>query len=317
MARFLARRLAGMAAVLLAISLVTFLIFQVLPGGDPARRMAGRLATHQQVQDVRRQWGFDKPIYVQYATTMEKVLDGSVVSYSQQINVEHEIVQSLPPTISLALGAGVIWLVFGVLFGVLSAVHAGRSLDRGLTVLALLGVSTPVFFLGALLLYYLGYEWNVLPLGGYVPLTSDPWGWFTHMLMPWLVLSVSFIGVYSRLLRSAILDTLGEDYVRTARAKGLSERRVLIRHVLRNSLIPIVSLWGLDLAAVIGGGAIVIESVFDLHGVGQYAAESIARLDVPPILVVTLFVAVAVVVLGTVVDILYAVLDPRIRLSSS
>jgi peptide/nickel transport system permease protein len=316
MFRFLLRRLAGMAAVLLAISLVTFLIFQVLPGGDPARRMAGRLATHQQVQDVRRQWGFDRPIYVQYATTMEKVLDGSVISYSQQINVEHEIVQSLPPTISLALGAGVIWLVFGVLFGVLSAVHAGRSLDRGLTVLALLGVSTPVFFLGALLLYYLGYEWNVLPLGGYVPLTSDPWGWFTHMLMPWLVLSVSFIGVYSRLLRSSILDTLGEDYVRTARAKGLSERRVLIRHVLRNSLIGIVSLWGLDLAAVIGGGAIVIESVFDLHGVGQYAAESIGRLDVPPILVVTLFVAVAVVVLGTVVDILYAVLDPRIRLSS-
>ncbi|MFI5009738.1 MAG: ABC transporter permease [Solirubrobacterales bacterium] len=316
MTRFLARRLAGMAAVLLAISLVTFLIFQVMPGGDPARRMAGRLATHQQVQDVRRQWGFDKPIYVQYATTMEKVLDGTVISYSQQINVEHEIVQSLPPTISLALGAGLIWLLFGVLFGVLSAVHAGRSLDRGLTVLALLGVSTPVFFLGALLLYYLGYEWNLLPLGGYVPLTSDPWGWFTHMLMPWLVLSVSFIGVYSRLLRSAILDTLGEDYVRTARAKGLSERRVLIRHVLRNSLIGIVSLWGLDLAAVIGGGAIVIESVFDLHGVGQYAAESIGRLDVPPILVVTLFVAFAVVVLGTVVDILYAVLDPRIRLSS-
>ena len=316
MTRFLARRLAGMAAVLLAISLVTFLIFQVMPGGDPARRMAGRLATHQQVQDVRRQWGFDKPIYVQYATTMEKVLDGTVVSYSQQINVEHEIVQSLPPTISLALGAGLIWLVFGVLFGVLSAVHAGRSLDRGLTVLALLGVSTPVFFLGALLLYYLGYEWNLLPLGGYVPLTSDPWGWFTHMLMPWLVLSVSFIGVYSRLLRSAILDTLGEDYVRTARAKGLSERRVLIRHVLRNSLVGIVSLWGLDLAAVIGGGAIVIESVFDLHGVGQYAAESIGRLDVPPILVVTLFVAFAVVVLGTVVDILYAMLDPRIRLSS-
>ena len=170
--------------------------------------------------------------------------------------------------------------------------------------------------LAAVLLYYAGYRWNVLPLGGYVALTSDPWGWFTHMLMPWLVLSVSFIGVYSRLLRSAILDTMGEDYVRTARAKGLSERRVMVRHVLRNSLIGIVSLWGLDLAAVIGGGAIVIESVFDLHGVGQYAAESIGRLDVPPILVVTLFVAFAVVVLGTLVDILYAVLDPRIRLSA-
>jgi peptide/nickel transport system permease protein len=315
MAAFLARRLAGMAAVLLAISLLTFLIFQVIPGGDPAKRMAGRLATHQQVQDVRRAWGFDRPVYDQYLTTMEKVLEGTVVSYSQQINVEDEIVRSLPPTLSLALGAGVIWLLFGVLFGVLSAITAGRFLDRSLTVVALIGVSTPAFFLGALLLYYLGYRLGLLPLGGYVPLTSDPWGWFTHMLMPWMALSVAFIGVYARVLRSSILDTMGEDYVRTARAKGLSERRVLVRHVLRNSLIPIVSLWGLDFAAVVGGGAIVIESVFDLHGVGQYAAESIARLDVPPVLVVTLLVACAVVVLGTVVDILYAALDPRIRLA--
>jgi peptide/nickel transport system permease protein len=315
MAAFLARRLAGMAAVLLAISLLTFLIFQVIPGGDPAKRMAGRLATHQQVQDVRHAWGFDRPIYDQYLTTMGKVLDGTVVSYSQQINVEDEILRSLPPTLSLALGAGAIWLLFGVIFGVLSAITAGRFLDRSLTVVALIGVSTPAFFLGALLLYYLGYRLNLLPLGGYVPLTSDPWGWFTHMLMPWLALSVAFIGVYARVLRSSVLDTMGEDYVRTARAKGLSERRVLVRHVLRNSLIPIVSLWGLDFAAVVGGGAIVIESVFDLHGVGQYAAESIARLDVPPVLVVTLLVACAVVVLGTVVDILYAALDPRIRLA--
>jgi peptide/nickel transport system permease protein len=315
MTRFLARRLLGMIAVLFAISLVTFLIFQVIPGGDPALRMAGRSATPQTIQDVRRAWGFDEPLYVQYADTMGKVLDGTVVSYTQQLNVEEEIVRDLPPTLSLALGAGAIWLALGVLFGVLSALHAGRALDRGLTVLALLGVSTPVFFLAALLLYYLGYRLNWLPLGGYVPLSSDPWGWFTHMLLPWLTLSVTFIGVYSRVLRASILDTLGEDYVRTARAKGLSERRVLVRHVLRNSLIPIVSLWGLDLAAVIGGGAIVVESVFDLHGVGQYAAESIDRLDVPPVLVVTLLVAFAVVVLGTVVDILYALLDPRIRLA--
>jgi peptide/nickel transport system permease protein len=312
---FLARRLLGMAAVLLAISLLTFMIFQVIPGGDPALRMAGREATPQQVQDVRLAWGFNEPVYVQYARTMEKVLDGSVISYSQQTNVEDEIRRDLPPTISLALGAGLIWLLFGVLFGVLSALHAGRWLDRGLTVLSLIGISTPAFFLGGLLLYYLGYRWGLLPLGGYVPLSSDPWGWFTHMLMPWLVLSVTSIAVYSRVLRSSILDTLSEDYVRTARAKGLSERRVLVNHVLRNSLIPIVSLWGLDLAAVIGGGAIVIESVFDLHGVGQYAAESIARLDVPPILVVTLLVAFAVVLLGTVVDVLYALLDPRIRLA--
>jgi peptide/nickel transport system permease protein len=315
MARFLARRVLGMLAVLVAISLVTFLIFQVIPGGDPALRLAGREATPQTVQDVRHAWGFDKPVYVQYLDTVGKVLDGSVVSYTQQINVEEEIGRDLPPTLSLALGAGVIWLAFGILFGVLSAVHAGRALDRLLGVISLVGVSTPVFFLGALALYYLGYRLGWLPLGGYVPLTSDPVGWFTHMLLPWTALSIGFVGIYSRVLRANILDTLSEDYVRTARAKGLSQRRVLVRHVLRNSLIPIVSLWGLDLAAVLGGGAIVVESVFDLHGVGQYAAESVDRLDVPPVLVVTLFVAFVVVVLGAVVDVLYALLDPRIRLS--
>jgi peptide/nickel transport system permease protein len=315
MARFLARRVLGMLAVLVAISLVTFLIFQVIPGGDPALRLAGREATPQTVQDVRHAWGFDKPVYVQYLDTVGKVLDGSVVSYTQQINVEEEIGRDLPPTLSLALGAGVIWLAFGILFGVLSAVHAGRALDRLLGVNSLVGDSTPVFFLGALALYYLGYRLGWLPLGGYVPLTSDPVGWFTHMLLPWTALSIGFVGIYSRVLRANILDTLSEDYVRTARAKGLSQRRVLVRHVLRNSLIPIVSLWGLDLAAVLGGGAIVVESVFDLHGVGQYAAESVDRLDVPPVLVVTLFVAFVVVVLGAVVDVLYALLDPRIRLS--
>jgi peptide/nickel transport system permease protein len=277
--------------------------------------MAGRLATPQQVQDVRVQWGFDKPIYVQYERTMEKILDGSVISYSQQINVEQEILRDLPPTISLALGAGVLWLVFGVLFGLASAVRAGGWLDRLLSAVALTGISMPVFFLGAIMLYWLGYKWGVLPLGGYVPLTQDPWGWFTHMLMPWVALSVVSIGVYSRVLRANLLDVMSEDYVRTARAKGLSERRVLVRHVLRNSLAGIATLWGLDFAWVIGGGAILVESVFDLGGVGQYAAQSIGRLDVPAVMVITMLVAFAVVVIGAIVDVLYALLDPRVRLS--
>jgi peptide/nickel transport system permease protein len=313
--RFLARRLASLAAVLFAITVLTFLIFQAIPGGDPAVRMAGRLATPQQVADVRKAWGFDRPIYVQYARTMEKILDGSVISYSQQLNVEQEVVRDLPPTISLALGAGALWLVFGVLFGLLSAVRAGRWLDRLLSTLALAGISMPVFFLGAIMLYWLGYKWGVLPLGSYVPLTQDPWGWFTHMLMPWVALSVVSIGVYSRVLRANLLDAMSEDYVRTARAKGLSERRVLVRHVLRNSLAGIVTLWGLDFAWVIGGGAILVESVFDLGGVGQYAAESIGRLDVPPVMVITMLVAVAVVLIGAIVDVLYALLDPRVRLA--
>jgi peptide/nickel transport system permease protein len=312
---FIARRLASLVAVLFAITVLTFLIFQAIPDGDPALRMAGRLASPQQVQDIRVQWGFNKPIYVQYVKMMEKVLDGSVISYTQQINVEQEIVRDLPPTVSLAVGAGVIWLVAGVLFGLLSAVNAGGLLDRVLTVVALTGISMPVFFLGAIMLYWLGYEWHLLPLEGYVPLTSDPWGWFTHMLMPWVALSVVSIGVYSRVLRANVLDVMGEDYVRTARAKGLSERRVLIRHVLRNSLMGIVTLWGLDFAWVIGGGAILVESVFNLGGVGQYAAQSIGRLDIPPVMVITMLVACAVVVLGALVDILYALLDPRVRLS--
>jgi peptide/nickel transport system permease protein len=314
MLRFIVRRCISVVLVLIAISILTFLIFQAIPNGDPALRLAGRLATPEQVKSVRKQWGFDKPIYVQYVKTMDKVVTGKVISYTQQLNVLDEIKRGLPVTLSLAIGAGIIWLGLGILFGVLSAMSAGGFLDRALTVLALIGVSTPVFLIGALMLYYLGYKAQIFPLGGYVKFTDSPWGWFTHLLMPWFALSVLFIGVYSRVLRGTILDTVNEDYVRAARAKGITERRVMVRHVLRNSLIPVISLFGLDFAAVVGGGAILTESVFNLNGVGQYAAESIGRLDVPPILVITMFGAAAVVILSAVVDIIYAVLDPRIRL---
>jgi peptide/nickel transport system permease protein len=314
MGPFVVKRLISVVLVLFAISIMTFLIFQAIPSGDPALRMAGRLATPQQVQDVRQQWGFDKPIYVQYAKTMQKIVNGSVTSYTQDLNVMDEVRRGLPATLSLSVGAGIIWLTLGIVFGLLSAMSAGKFLDRALTVLSLVGVSTPVFFLGALMLYYLAYKLALFPLGGYVKLTDSPWGWFTHLLMPWFALSVLFIGVYSRVLRSTVLDTMNEDFVRAARAKGISERRVMLRHVLRNSLIPVISLFGLDFAAVIGGGAILTESVFGLHGVGQYAAESIARLDVPPVLVITMLGAGAVVVLSALLDVVFAVLDPRIRL---
>src|SRR5689334_14704301 len=298
MLRFIVRRLFSLVGVLIAISILTFLIFQAIPNGDPALRLAGRLATPQTVNDVRHQWGFDKPVYVQYVKTMDKIFTGRVISYTQQVNVMSEIKRDLPATLSLAIGAGVIWLSLGIVFGVVSALTAGRFFDRALTALALVGVSTPVFFIGAMMLYYLGYKWNLFPLGGYVPLTKNPWQWFTHLLMPWFALSVLFIGVYSRVLRASILDTMGEDYIRAARAKGISRRRVLVRHVLRNSLIPVISLFGLDFAAVIGGGAILTESVFQLHGVGQYAADSIQRQDLPPVLVIAMLTAFTVVILG-------------------
>ncbi len=312
MSRFIVRRIASMVAVLFAISVLTFLMFTAIP--HPELQLAGRFPTAATLEHIRHQWGFDQPVYERYLTVMKLVFTGKVISYTQQVNVDHQLWVYLPVTASLAIGAGIIWLTTGILFGVLSAWRAGRWLDRGLTVLALIGVSMPVFFLGAVLSYYIGDKLGWLPPGDYVSLTSDPWEWFRHMILPWFALSVLFIGVYSRVLRSTILDTVNDDYVRTARAKGLNERQVMTRHVLRNSLIPIVTLFGLDFAAVIGGGAILTESVFSLHGIGQYAAQSVQALDIPPVLVITLFGAFMVVIIGAIVDILYAVLDPRIRL---
>ncbi len=316
MVRFALRRLFSCIALLFAISLLTFLIFVAMPNSNPALRLAGRTATQVQINAVEREWGFNKPIYVQYVKTMEKIFTGTVVSYTQGINVDSQIVSDLQPTMSLAIGAGIIWFCFGVLFGVLAAVRSGRLLDRALTVLSLIGVSTPVFFLGAMLAFYLGFKAGLFPNGDYVNITTNPVQWLYHMILPWCALSAVFVGVYSRVLRSTILDMVNDDFVRTARAKGLTERQVMIRHVLRNSLIPIVSLWGLDFASVIGGGAILTESVFNLQGVGQYAAQSITLLDVPPVLVITMFGAFFVVLLGAVVDIVHAWLDPRVRLSA-
>jgi peptide/nickel transport system permease protein len=319
MGRFAARRLVNMLFVLVAISLVTFAIFYLIPGGGSdgaVLRIAGRTSNQVTRDQVRKDFGFDKPIYVQYWRLMKKTATGKLVSYSNQTNVREELVRGVPATASLVIGAAVIWVFFGVLFGVLSALYAGRWLDRLLTILAMIGISVPIFWVGALLLYYLTSKVELFPPGGYVPLTKDPVEWLTHMILPWFALSILFIGFYSRLLRSNILDTMNEDYVRTARAKGLSERRVLIRHVLRNALIPIVTLFGLDFGAAIGGGAILTEAVFSLQGVGQYAADSVSSLDLPPVMGTTLFAAFFIVLFSALVDIGYAFLDPRIRLNA-
>ncbi len=317
MARFVVRRMISMVFVLFAVSVLTFAIFNVIPNGDPAVRMAGRQATDTQIAAIREDWGFNDNIAVQYATTMKKVFTGDLVSYFTQLDVIKEIWKGLPRTLWLAFGAMVMWMFFSIALGLYSAVRAGRASDRFLTVLALIGISMPVFWIGALMNHYLGFELGIFPNGGYVPLTEDPVDWLYHMILPWTALSILFIGVYSRILRSNVLETMSEDFVRTARAKGLSQRQVMLRHVLRNSLIPIVTLWGLDFGAVVGGGAILTESVFNLQGVGQYAADAIGQLDQPPLIAVTMFGAFMIVVFNAIVDILYARLDPRIRLDGS
>jgi len=322
MSRFVARRVISMLFVLFAVSVITFLIFNVIPGNDPAVRMAGKQPTVEQIEAIRQEWGFDESIIVQYGTTMEKLFTGNMISYTTQLDVVNEIWKGLPRTLSLAIGAAVIWMLFGVGLGLYTAMRAGKVSDRLLTVLALVGISMPVFWIGALMNHYLGFElsqtlgFELFPNGGYVEFAESPLEWLHHLILPWTALSILFIGLYSRVLRGNILDTINEDYVRTARAKGLSERQVLLKHVLRNSMIPIVTLWGLDFAVVIGGGAILTETVFNLQGVGQYAADAIGQLDQPPILAVTMFGAFFVVFFNTIVDVVYAALDPRIRLES-
>lgn len=316
MARFAIRRLAGMVAVLFAVSVLVFLIFNVIPDVDPARQMAGRSASPALIDRINEEWGFDDPLPQQYLTMMGNIFSGEVISYETEENADERIIEGIPATFSLCIGAAVIWLFFGILFGYLSAVRAGGWLDRGLTVLAVTGISIPVFWLAAIFLNYLTYNLEIFPSGGYVGLTEDPIEWANHLILPWITLAIVYIGFYSRVLRSNMLDAMDEDYVRTARAKGLNERRVMTRHVLRNSLVPIITLFGLDVGALLGG-AILVEGVFNLDGIGQYAYESLLNLDLPPIMAIVLFGAFFIVLFNTLVDIAYAYLDPRVKLGSS
>jgi peptide/nickel transport system permease protein len=316
MGRFIIRRLVGMVAVLFVISILVFLIFNVIPNSDPAQRIGGKNANPELIARINEDWGFNDPLPQQYVRTMKKVFTGDLVSYQNQRNVSDQIKKGIPVTFSLCIGAGIIWLLLGIAFGYLSAVKAGQATDRSLTILALIGISLPVFWLGLVLQYYIGNKLGLFPIGDYVKFTEDPLQWVNHLILPWFTLAVLFIGFYSRVLRSNMLDVMDEDYVRTARAKGLSERQVRLKHVLRNSLIPVITLFGLDFGAVIGGGAILTETVYNLPGVGQYAGQSVASLDLPPLIGITMFGAFFIVFFNTIVDIVYAYLDPRIRLGA-
>jgi peptide/nickel transport system permease protein len=317
MLRFIVRRIVGMAFVLFVVSLLVFLIFNVIPNSPPAQRLAGKNATPTLVKSIEEEWGFDEPLPVQYTTMMKKVFNGELIQYSPRIPVDNRIKEGIPATLSLSIGAGIIWLAFGLLLGYLSAIRAGGWLDRILTGVAVAGISIPVFLLAPVLIYFLTYKLEIFPNGGYVGLTEDPWEWLQHLILPWFTLAVLSIGFYSRVLRSNMLDVMNEDYVRTARAKGLSERKVMTRHVLRNSLIPIITLFGLDFGATIAGTAIITEVLFNIEGIGSYAAESIGKLELPPIMGITLYGAFFVVFVNALVDIAYAYLDPRVRLGSS
>jgi peptide/nickel transport system permease protein len=319
MLRFLGGRLVGLVIVLFAISILVFVIFNVIPGGDPALRLAGRRPTADNIQQIRKTWGFDKPLPVQYVTMMKKLFTGKdFISYQNQTPVLPAIARGIPRTLSLAIGAAVIWLFFGVLLGVISGVFQGRWVDHVLTGFALVGISTPVFWLAAVLLYLLTFKYHDSPLfswlpsGGYVGI-KHPLGWAQHLFLPWIALAIVQIGFYSRVVRSSLIEARSRDYVRTARAKGIPAGRVLTRHVLRNSLLPVVTLFALDFGATVGGTVILVEPVFGLEGVGQYAQESVAQLDLPPLIALTLYGAFFVVIFNTLGDLIHPLIDPRVR----
>jgi len=310
---FLLKRLGRMLGVLFVISVIVFFIFNVMPS-DPAARIAGKSATPQLIAQVEETWGFDEPLPVQYLTVMKLTFTGELISYTSQLNVDEEIWKGLPATLSLCIGAAVIWLFLAIVFGYLSAFRVGRATDRVLMLVSLLSISLPIFLVSALALNYLSYKLELFPSSGYVGLTEDPLDWAYHLVLPWTTMAVLFVGLYARVLRANLLEVMDEDHVRTARAKGLGERQVRIRHVLRNALLPIVTLFGLDFAALIGGAAIITEYIFSLQGIGQLTADSVADLDLPPVMALSMLAAFFVVVLNTLVDIAYTWLDPRIKL---
>jgi peptide/nickel transport system permease protein len=315
--RFVVRRLVGMIAVLFAVSVIVFLVFMVVPKQNPAQTLAGKNATPLLVKSIEEEWGFDESLPVQYGTMMKKVFTGELTSYKPRLPVSDRIIEGIPATFSLTIGSALIWLFFGLLLGYLSAIRAGGWLDRILTGVSIAGISIPVFLLAPVLIYFFTNKFEIFPNGQYVPFEDDPVEWLKHLILPWITLAVLSIGFYSRVLRSNMLDVMNEDYVRTARAKGLSERQVMTRHVLRNSLIPVITLFGLDFGATIAGTAIITEVIFSIDGIGNYAAESVAKFELPPIMGVALYGAFFVVLLNTIVDVVYAYLDPRVRLGET
>jgi peptide/nickel transport system permease protein len=318
MLTYIIRRLLWLVLLLFVVSALTFVIFYLLPSADPAQLRAGRQPDPQLVEQIRHNLGLDKPWYQQYFDYMKQVFLHFDFGYSFQntISVKEQVFQRLPATISLALGAAVLWLTVGILVGIISAVRSRSLIDRAAMGTALVAISAPVYWLGLLSLYLFANDigrFKIFPgAGSYVPFSEDPAKWFGSLILPWMVLAAAFAAFYARLLRSNLIETMGEDYIRTARAKGLSERRVVFRHGLRSAITPIVTAAGLDIGILLGG-AILTETVFNIPGIGRLVFDSITHSDLPMIQGTVLIATFFIVTANLVVDILYAFLDPRVR----
>jgi peptide/nickel transport system permease protein len=319
-ARFLVRRILEGLIVLWLVTVGVFIIFYIGPGPKGvARALAGKSATPQVVAEVSHRLLLDRPIWVQYGHFLWLLLHGNLgYSFYHDQSVNSILAAAFPITLSLVLGAAILWVVMGVLSGVVSAVRSRSLADRAFTGLALFFYSMPTFVLGLLFLLFFYYELTIhgiaaFPGSGFTPFTTNPFEWFRGLILPWFTLALVSAATYTRLTRGSMLDVMGEDYIRTARAKGLSERRVIFRHSLRAALTPIVTQFGLDVGILLGG-AVITEQVFALPGLGFTAVQAITQQDLPVIIGVVIVAATAVVLANIVVDAFYAVLDPRVRL---
>ena len=314
-------RLGRALAVMAGISVLVFLIFFATPGADPAARIAGRGASPETLAAVRAEFGLDQPLPVQYVRLMRRLfVTQDLASYANRGQlVVPALLRAAPVTLSLVAGAAVLWSALGLAIGLVAAVLRGGALDRGVVALGLLGASIPVFWLGEVVNLVTqdrgaGGGWFAwVPPLGYVPLTEDPAGWLRALLLPWATLAAVYAGVYGRLLRNSLADAFAQDYVRTARAKGLGSARVVLLHALRPSLGAAVALLGLDVGALLGGGTLLVEVVFGLRGVGKLTYDALTNLDLPVVMAVVLYSSLLVVLANAAADAAQAWLDPRLR----
>jgi peptide/nickel transport system permease protein len=320
MSRYIIRRLLWGVLLLIVVSALTFVLFRILPTADPAKLRAGRLQSPKIIAEIRHDLGLDKPLLTQFWLYMKGIFLHFNLGFSYYSNapVKELIFNRLPATLSLVFGGAVVWLVAGLGVGIISARRAGSRLDRASMGTALVLVSAPEYWLGLLVLFFFASDIgkvHVFPgAGSYVGLTAEPAKWFTSMIMPWLVVAAGTAAIYARLLRGSLLETMGEDYIRTARAKGLTERAVVLRHGLRSAINPIVTVLGIDIAVLLGS-SVLVETVFDIPGIGRLNYVAITHSDFPIIQGTVLLAALFIIVANIVVDIIYAFLDPRVRYS--
>lgn len=318
---YLVRRILWLLVVMVIVTGLTFLIFFVMPPTDPAVLAAGRNPSPQTIASLRHLFGTDRPLWVQYGLFVKRLVTGDAYgwpglgfSYETYVPIRGELLRRAAVTLQLGAGAAVLWLLIGIPIGIISSVRQGSRTDRTLMLLGLFGVSLPVFWLGLLLLYFVWFKLHLGPGSGYVAFSDGIGSWASHMVLPWITLALGYAAWYARMLRGSMLETLRQDFVRTARAKGLRERTVVRRHVLRAAITTLVTMFGMDLAVLLGG-SVIVETVFNLPGIGLYAYTAIRSSDIPAIEATTLFAAFFIVVANLLVDLAYAYLDPRVRLS--